>query len=376
MSKLRIEPASVVSQEAIISFLTAHWPRRTALEVPAFYTWQMQQAPATLAEDASLVALDETDQLQGYIGATSQYFSTAMGTSYNGVTTTSIILAPEARGGLLGFNLLKAMMKRYDAMVGMNLNPISQAMLRRLGHHFIRSLERMVRVYNIEPFESLIDWTPGAKNLLALQKPKSLKALPAYKTPSVSELEALFSNYTMPGVSHFDRSFSFLKWRYLEHPIHSFDFLLVEPNNPAETTLLVLRRENHEAFSLAHVLDILPLGNNLPNYSAVLDAYAKEQSLDLIDAMISLPRLTSPLWQAGWLSTINDVDLRLPNLFNPLELRDPPTGNIAIWNVPNLPFLADVGSLYISKADGDFDRPTLEAIQRIKPELLSTAQIV
>lgn len=372
MSKVKIIPACEAEQEAILKFFRQQWPRRTALDLSEFYNWQMLKPPAAGGRDNSLVAIDQGGAIQGYIGSSLQHFNDKLSYVQRATTTTSIILAPEHRGGLLGFNLLKQVMKNVDVMVGMNLNPVSQAMLRRLGHHFIRAVERMVRVYNIEPFEHLIDWTPGAKNLLALQKPKSRQPLPDYSYPSKDEIASRFTSYQLPAVNHFSRDWNFLNWRYFQHPIHQFGFILLEPEKPDLTTLLVLRQEHHQDFKLAHVMDILPLGQGLPNYSEVLDIYAKENGLDLIDAMISLPRLTAPLWQAGWLSTLNDVDLPLPNLFNPLELRSPPTGNCAVWSAPGLPFLGDSSSLYISKADGDFDRPTLDAVKRLNPDMLKT----
>jgi len=203
-------------------------------------------------------------------------------------------------------------------------------MLRRGGFHHVACLERMVRVYDPQPFAELAPLTPQARNLLALQRDRAAQAPPAVAADA-GPLGERFGDYRLAGVNQLSRRAADLGWRYLDHPYYSYDLFLLEPETP-RATLVVLRRESHPAFAIGHILEILPLGAEPADVPAFADAYAREHGLALLDAHFMLPRLTAPFWAAGWLSTRNDVEYWLPGLFNPLELRRPPSASVTYWS--------------------------------------------
>ena len=55
--------------------------------------------------------------------------------------------------------------------------------------------------------------------------------------------------------------------------------------------------------------------------------------------------------------------LKIPNLFHPLELREPSSTPLMYWSCEDVSELADLLKLYITKKDIDFDRPVFSTLQ-------------
>ena len=341
---------------AITAFLRIHWSPQVALAQDDFYQWQMRGQ----GHDASLVVTDAEGQLLGFLGVTPHNLVIPEGQTVPTCVTTTLVLREDCRGGPLASQLLQSVQDQYQAAFGMNLNATSQSLQRRLGYKVMHAVERMVRVFNADPFLPQLDLTGAGKNLLSLHRQgfrQRVTAVVPYIVPTASQLETQLASYRMNNRYHLCRDWAWYQWRVLKHPVYRYQPCWLYPNEPSRSALVILRAETHPTYSVAHVADCLPLGHDfsaecLPPF---LEAWGREHGVDLLDATFTQPQLTAPLWQAGWLSTLHDVDCWLPHLFNPLMLRQPPTGNVAIWG--QLPGLLDVSQLHLSKLDADWDRP-------------------
>ncbi|MBF0213718.1 MAG: hypothetical protein HQM00_09175 [Magnetococcales bacterium] len=362
---LRLLPAYERDAAEVSRFVDQYWPRKILLTDPVFHDWQMQCAPLAMGKDHSwLVIDDEEDSIQGYYGGNPRDFVDARGQIHPGAELTTIYFTHKVRGGAMVWELVKTLQRQYAVLVGMNTNALALPIFRWSGFRHIRAVERMSRVYKPAFLDRVGALTPMARNLLSLQKRSTARDCPDWREPDRDELAALLSDYRMPGVAHFRRDFTNLAWRLLDHPYYRYECLLVAPDHREERTLMVFREERHDDFAVGHVVDVLPLGERLPNLAALCDRIAAERGIDMIDAMFTQPRVLGIFWAQNWLSTLNDLDVRVPNVFNPVELRDPPTGNVTYWSHESVGPLSDLSALHFSKIDGDWDRPTWDSLEK------------
>ncbi|MBF0342238.1 MAG: hypothetical protein HQL95_14930 [Magnetococcales bacterium] len=356
---LRLVPAHERDMPEVSRFIDEYWPRKILLTDPVFHAWQMLNPPLAQGKDHSWLILDdEDDTIQGYYGGNPREFVDERGDIHPGAELTTIFFTPRVRGGAMVWELVKTLQRQYAVLVGMNTNSMALPIFRFSGFRHIRAVERMTRVYQSAFLERVGGLTPMARNLLSLQKRAASKTSPSWRVPDREELQTLFTGYRIPGVAHFRRDFTNLAWRLLDHPYFRYECLLVAPDQPEQRTLLVFREERHENFAVGHVVDVLPLGRDLPDLAAVCDRLAADRQIDMIDAMFTQPRVVGIFWQRNWLSTLNDPEVRVPNVFNPPELRDPPTGNVTYWSHESVGSLTNLCGLHLSKIDGDWDRPT------------------
>lgn len=365
MKALHWESAGSLDHSDIADFLSLHWPRRIALSDRAFYDWQMRLSPFAAGHDQSLVLLDGGSRIVGFHGITPRPLVTSTGASTPAAETTTLVIAEATRGGRAVWDMLDLLKSRHGATFGANTSQLAMPILRRVGYRNFRCIERMVRVYDAKPFVAVAPITPQGRALLNLQRDHSAQAPEAAVVDSAM-LSRHFADFRLPGVFHLQRDAAFLDWRYLQHPYYRYELYLLAPNDADRRTLLIFRQEDHDGYSIGHIMDILPLGRQIAPVPAFIDALAYRRRLALVDFYCSIPRLAADFRQAKWLSTINDEEYSPPGLFNPLEMRKPATFSVTFRCPAHDAEITDMSFIHLSKGDMDLDRPTGVFIDRLR----------
>lgn len=358
----KLVPAHTIPVKSICDFMTAHWPRKMALSWPEFYQWQFYEQPTAQNNDHSWVVQNtETGDLHGYIGVSPKKFYWKDGSESKAAELTSWFYTDDIRGTHLSWDLIAQLQQDYDVVTAMNLSQMALPIYYRTGFRFLRVIERMVRVFNPKPFQTVAQITPVGKHLLRVidESPQtdfiaseiSVEAL----ANAVSDRKLLFH--------HHERDAANLLWRYTKHPFFKHICLALESKNVE--TYLVIRIETHAEFTIAHVLDIFHFGTQVGHIAECLEQFGKQNQIDLMDFTCTSSHLTAPLWKAGWLSVSQNEDCQYPHLFNPMEFRSPPTINMVFWCKDRMAEFCNLADLYITKGDNDADRPTAKYIDTL-----------
>jgi hypothetical protein len=96
---------------------------------------------------------------------------------------------------------------------------------------------------------------------------------------------------------------------------------------------------------------------------AFIDELCAREDVHAADFFCGSARINRHFVAAGWFSALDDVWLKIPNLFHPLELREPSSTPLMYWSREDVSELADLLKLYITKKDIDFDRPVFSTLQ-------------
>ena len=343
-----------VDSKSITEFIQREWQRPIALSLPWFYDWQFRQSPDNAGTDRCILILDEDDQVFGFMGLNNRRFYLG-GRALKGCELTTWMISEQVRGMGYGAAMLNYLKGSYEVLVGMGISDMAIPVYTRLGFRYIRHIPRYVRVFNLKAVKSFSEITPLGHKLI--HQYASIPKM-SYKSHHIALADAAPLAHSLHRDFHcFSRDAEYLKWRYSGHPVYQYLCFSVEVAE--HTAVVILRIEEKEPFKIVHVIDIF--GNELafPGVVHFLEDFCKDINADFSDFFCTSPRVSHVFWFHGWFSVLDDHYIQVPNLFYPIEMRNPPTTSVTFWSKYDMCSLLDQSRLYITKGDCDLDRPTI-----------------
>jgi Txe/YoeB family toxin of Txe-Axe toxin-antitoxin module len=283
------------------------------------------------------------------------------GESKSGAEMTTWIISKTLQGSGIGTKIISHIQSNYDVVSGFGISEAALRVYMRQDFRFIKQIPRFIKVVNFEPLKKYAKYDPLAQDLIDRW---AVKKSSRFVVNELNELTVEVSNsYLKRHFNHFSRDFAHLSWRYQNHPYfqHRQFVISSSPQNDHAPVFVCLREELSVAdLKILHVLDCFGADENIPAAVDFIENYAVEHNFDVIDFYCTAATINCHFLNSGWFSTSDDMCFQFPNLFHPIEMRDPPTANVVYWSKNNFEKLADLSNLYITKQDSDLDRPTPE----------------
>jgi hypothetical protein len=352
-----------IESSKIREFYRQNWARQIALSDKSFYDWQFLSAPNQLLQDLCHLAVDENNgEIAGVMGLNERPFN-MMSKTVIGAELTTWIVGEKYQGMGVGSKMLSNLQSIFEVMIGMNISDAALPLYLKSGFRFTRTIPRYFRIYNstrvgeISELSPLVDkimdhWTKQERYLFSESLPNHGDLM------YVDSVMRSFSN-------HFSRSSAFLQWRYTNHPYFKYEQrLVINPSDPQKKLLVVFRvEETDSGFRVLHVMDLLGDLENIPSAISFINSYASLNKIDLADFYCTFPKVLDYFYSHGWFSSTDDTFLKVPNLFQPLELRSPQTSSMILWGKGLGKDAFNISNLYVTKEDCDLDRPTMFFIE-------------
>ncbi len=146
-----------------------------------------------------------------------------------------------------------------------------------------------------------------------------------------------------------ERSAEYINWRFLRHPFFQYKFLLLEGEGEL-VGYLVYRIEEAEDFRIARIVDCVAKEGAEEKLFIGILRKAKELGIHAVDFMFSGNLYRQALLDAGFLDIAGTEFEKFPILFSPISHKK------TFINV-GYDIKAPLADFYITKADGDQDRP-------------------
>ncbi|MEE9571194.1 MAG: hypothetical protein V3W02_05790 [Gammaproteobacteria bacterium] len=339
-------------------FIERNWRRPVALSLPSFYEWQFRNNPSDAGRDRSLVIVDREDRLHGFMGITGRELRLA-GQSLNAVELTTWVVEEQLRGVGLGKAIVRHIQETHEAIVGMGISDSALAVYIRYGLKHVRYLPRYVKIFNPDAIEPISELNDLGRMLIRLEAPVTrLK----HRARAIGFGEA--ARYSEPLHANYNclaRDAAHLEWRYAQHPFYRYEAF--EVGDGTYSAAVILRVDDNDALRIVHVVDILGDKSSIPAVISFVETFCRDHKVDMSDFYCSLDRIGHMFWHHGWLSTVNDFYVQVPNWFYPIEMRHPPTTSLILWAKKDMCSLIDLSRLYITKGDCDGDRPTMRYLK-------------
>jgi len=348
-----------VDHGSIADFLSREWGRPTILQNKKFYEWQFKGHPLAKGNDRSLVAI-KGNEIIGYVGVNESLLHLNGSSILAGQYTTWVV--SEEERGWLGMKMIDALKKKYSALISMGISVPSLPIHLRLGFQYCKSIPRFIYVANRSKVKEICSFDPAYGGFLEKRREKISMA-----EGSLTESNVFNGEEYLRGLNHYDRGDDFLNWRYIEHPYFQHQVLRFTFNGKQMT--FILRTDSANSLKIAHIMELLGDLSILPECIMAIEEYVKNVGIDLIDVYNTSSEICAYFWRMGWLSTNDDVYVRVPHLFHPIELREPPTTSMILWSKVDMHHYLNLPAMYLTKGDCDLDRPTPSLLEMMGVEL-------
>lgn len=357
MSSYRIEEVGALglSTEDVVSFIGREWKREVVLERSAFYRWQFKATPEAGGIDRSLVVLDDKNSVIGFMGVTPRPFYLE-NRRCEAAELTTWVISEAARGQGLGKQIVARLQGTYEAILGLGVTDFAQRIYIPAGIRYFRYIPRFIRIYDLMALGALAKAERLGERLV--EQYAAVATAPPYDVTAVTAAKlAAYVEAPEKSFNCLSREPDYMRWRYDEHPIYRHEAYLIECDG--HKAGLVVRREDKDGVVLLHLLEAFGNPAALPSAVAQVDRLAADAGAAAADFYCTSYRITSQFWAAGWFSAVDDDSmLRVAHLLYPVELRSPATKSLILWSRHDMSAMLNLGNLYFTKGDCDFDRPT------------------
>ena len=348
-----------IDSALVADFYRDEWPSPTALSDYKFYDWQFKGGPTHKGVDNCCIAIDDAGDLVAALGISPRTFYLE-NASVSAAECTSWMVKEEYKGSGLAPQMIGFLQENYDLILAMGISADALPIYMRMGFRYLRAIPRYVKVLDWKAIKGTADFGRMARGID--QYWSKQEAETSYEVLPYSEghSEAIFESFKTKN-NMFAREPGFLKWRYLNHPVFQYDVKIVKaPQNSDGGAVVCLREDvNDDGMKIMHIVDVYGSSTDVEAALEYAVNRAREAGAAFIDFFGTNSWAASYFLSMGWFSITDDKCFNIPHLHHPTDLRDPATTSLIYWSKENFRNLCDLGKLYVTKQDADFDRPTL-----------------
>ncbi|MFN0088638.1 MAG: hypothetical protein ACKVX9_24835 [Blastocatellia bacterium] len=374
---IELRYAGVDEYPRISRFLAAHWSADNIyVRERRLFDWTFGRSAFWDHEGYSFALAEERGEITGILGAI-PFELNRLGASARGLWLANYMIAPEHRRGPLAVRLLQ-MMRRdpYAATIAFGINPQTTPIYRVLRWSVVENIPRHVAILP-EAVDRMADLIRAAHEEFPADRAFALArrfALPELPAASAHRGDDLPEDWDARGWRPLAettvgaaRDRAYLTWRYREHPIFEYRFLVLREGD--RIGLLIWRLETirraspadpRETDRIGRVVEWIPSSReNARGLFTRLFTELREAGAIGADFYCYHGGIRRWIGEAGLLPVDEDEDgARIPARFQPLDAKSPAICS-AIYSSEPLPACAGDadGVWYWTKSDADQDRP-------------------
>jgi GNAT superfamily N-acetyltransferase len=330
------------------SFIDSHWEAGHVLARDAdLLRWQYRHPEGERL--LSVLGARAGRELVGFLGVIQTPFVWNERRPH-GAWLAMWLATPEARGSGVGLALVVEAMRRFDVLGAVGLNARTSRIFARLGFDVRPALPRWVAAVDPTALRALGPATVPPVRAGGLS-PRPLE----WSDTTLRDWDRCWTERVAPGFVGTARDSGFLRWRYVEHP--SFDYVVrfAAGDGRDEVSALAVHRVEVVRDRSERVVRIVELlGDPVAAAGLVTAALDDAPDAALADFFCASPVFGSPLERLGFVRA-EQLSEPPPDRFQPLA---PAQGmNGAFWRREGGGAAFAGAPLYVTRADGDQDRP-------------------
>ena len=349
-----------IDSKKVSSFFKKEWIRPTALCNFNFYKWQFINVPNQDNIDNCCIAINENLDVIAVMGVNNREFIDN-NNSVNAGELTTWIVKEEYRNKGIGPKMINFLTSKYEILVGMGISNDALPVYIRSGFKYLKAIPRYIKVMDWDKIAKYSEYDSNAKKVDKYYNKKRKET--SFKTVSFTEkaFENISNSFSKSN-NLFSRNYQYIEWRYLNHPVFEYDINIIQSERDSGYGVFIATRTevSDNNLKILHIMDLFGDNKDIEAGISYILGFAKTHDIPIIDFFGTNSNLNSFLIKDGWFSIIDNDFFNFPHLFQPIELRKSATTSLIYWSKSDETSLYDIGKLYLTKQDADFDRPVLK----------------
>jgi len=323
----------------------------------ALFRWQFGPPPTAPSDTYHMKLAIADGEIVGCLGYVPVEFSCG-GRIVGGAWTANWVIVPGWRRLGLGPLLLRDVTRGFAVTLVAGLSPDALAILPRMGWTSLGELIRYIHVLDAPTVQTLtatgqLAWPAPPPARIGIPRPNSRIQQVPHFSEAATQLWDTQGGRSGMGTR---RSAAFLNWRYAQHPV--FAYRLFEAHEHGQLRGIAIYRVERVRDVPVRVGRIVELVGEEGPVGCLLQAIAADaqaQGVALLDFFCTSARFARVLAQEGFLSSDDAATAQIPLLFQPIDRMRKAIPCMAYLG--NLPGPLEVQDWYVTKGDGDQDRP-------------------
>ena len=363
------KPAFIDCQESQLDEVRAFFARtyrpnyRLATD-EALLRWQYGPTPASPERPCHLKLAWLDGVLAGCLGYIPLDVS-LNGRVVNGTWVANWMVEEHQRRLGLGPFLMREVARQFEVALDLGANADAHSLLSRMGWQDMGDLPRYVCVLDCAGAAALtengqLEWPSATPPQgIELGRQTSVKLVDRFDEGATELWDSTWGvKGSLAGGTR--RSAEFLNWRYAIHPVFKYQLFEVRKNGRLRGIAVYhVEQVRDLPVRVGRLVELIldvkhPSDADTCLLKAVLDD-ARSQGVAVMDFFCASHRLSGVMARHGFLPGQNEPASRIPMLFQPVDRRR--SGIRFMVNLGNVPEAAEVQDWYVTKSDGDQDRP-------------------
>lgn len=331
-----------------------------------FYRWQFIEPPESsiAGGDQSIVAYDTGGNLLSYLGIVPMQVL-YKGHYIKGAHLISWLSSPAARGKGIGLQIMNYVLDHYDFLFGRSVTPAALNIYQKLSFRYFSSSNRWIAVLDSD----------RAMHLAVNKSDISIKRF-RFRTIQFKEIPTFFWSKQVPkGLTElsqkvlsdnvaFNRTETYLRWRYEKHPLLKYLFLVIGvPDEPIGFAVVRVEKVGSRFGNVLRIIEFIAPSEYSRRLAIAVLAYGRDNKCAYADIFGMSERFISGFISVGGFNVIEESDIQLPHLLQPWQA-DLSTPGLLFWGKKNIADqeglgpVDDISRIYVSKGDGNMDWPS------------------
>jgi GNAT superfamily N-acetyltransferase len=275
-----------------------------------------------------------------------------------GAWTANWVVDPDWHRFGLGVLLMRELTRQFDITLVVGLSRDSRTLLPRMGWNDFGELTRYICILDAQKARALtetggLEWPEGT---LSEDCGPPQGVLVKVVDHFSDEATRLWDKTWGASAAGTRRSAQFLNWRYAHHPV--FDYRLFEVRRNGQLSgLAVYRVEQvrNVPVRMGRIVELVAESSLEKCLLKTVIDDARSQDVVALDFFCSSRRFSSVMARCGFLAGGDKATDQIPTLFQPIDRRR--TGIPFMAYLRNVPDATEFRDWYVTKGDGDQDRP-------------------
>lgn len=340
--------------ENFCNFVKKQFHDKYILSNKDFLYWQYKN---NKKNKLSIDIIKYNEKILGYLGIIQNKFS-YFGNQIQSKCFANLMIDKSIRKIGLGASLIKNSEKNSDILYLIGYNSNVAKVYKQLDWNINFDLNRFIYIINnintselslIKIEKSNIDYNANNKN---------------FKIEKINSFDNYFNLFWEKIKNKYSltvyRDKNYLKWRFENHPILKYDIFKAIYKNEI-VSYIILRIEKFEKYKVARIIDFISYDDFEKNILYEIIKYYKKEKIDFIDFFFTGNFHMKSLKKIGFENAQIYPYNSIPMLFNPID-RKRKTINFSFKLINKKLYnenIYNINNWYITKADGDQDRPNI-----------------